>query len=102
LDPNLPGYSKYRDAWKDWSEPDEGIAERVGGFTTDTEIAILHDPILLAGGGEIAMRRASKDKKDPEKRVEKAKKATEIAAMVWGIYWAEEVIKAREKKEMKR
>ena len=51
---------------------------------------------------ELAMRSAHKTKKYREKQADKAKKPIDLAAMVWGIYWAEEVIKAREKKEMKR
>ena len=103
LDPNLPGHSKYIAAWEDWSEPDmQGLQKELKGllrFPPESPYVVTRYFLQQA---ELAMRSARKAKKHPEKQADKAKKATDLAAMVWGIYWAEEVIKAREKKEMKR
>ena len=102
LDPNLPGHSKYIAAWADWSGSDmHGLQKELKGFSRFPKSPLRPDPNFLAAGG-ISNALGHKAKKHPEKQADKAKKAVDLTAMVWRIYWAEEVIKAREKKEMKR
>jgi hypothetical protein len=102
LDPNLPGQSKYIAAWEDWSEPDmQGLQKELKGLLRLPQSPYVMTRYFLQLA-ELAMRSARKAKKHREKQADKAKKAIDLAAMVWGIYWAEEVIKAREKKEMER
>src|SRR5271169_6802952 len=102
LDPNLPGHSQYFEAWKAWSEPDmKGLKKELKGF-----LQLLMSPYsttqLFLQRADMAMCWARNAKKDLEKRVEEARKAVALAAMVWGIYWAEEVIKVRRKRQKAR
>jgi hypothetical protein len=99
LDPNLPGHSKYIAAWEDWSEPDmQGLQKELKGL-----LRLPNSPYVMTRyfllQAELAMRSAHKAKKHPEKQAEKARKAIDLAAMVWGIYWAEEVIKAEKRRK---
>ena len=101
LDPYRPGLAKYTDAWKKWSEEDRKVMGRKwlgilkNGYS---RYAVVESSMELA---EAAMREV----KQCQKTLEKAKVAADDkkrnAAMMWGMFWNEEVSKEKDKKARK-
>jgi hypothetical protein len=102
LSVNAPGYSKFLDAWRSWSNE-----ERVG-LKKELEWTgvIKHNAVCSVEyymrKAEVAMRDEQKARGKLEKKTQKVEEAQHLAALMWGIYWPEEVEKAKTKKAKKQ
>jgi hypothetical protein len=99
LDVSTPGGGKWKKAWRNWSEQDDTrglkLKSKVTGYSP---YDFVEDTFRLA---EIAMCEEDFAMKKVKEKGEKTKEAIHEAAVMWAIYWPEEIEKAREKKAIK-
>jgi hypothetical protein len=104
LSPKNPGFYKASGAWREWSKDDR---LELGGFRKFGDSYYVKYAMANA---EQAMRieqnalEKAEDKGVPlsfektEKMAQNSKRAVELAALMWAIYWPEQVEKARQRK----
>lgn len=98
LDPCGPGLAKSRDAWNKWSEEDRKV---MGGKwywnlkNGYSRYAVVERSMGLA---EAAMREVKQCQNNLEKAKVAADEKKRNAAMMWGMFWNEEVSKEKDKK----
>jgi hypothetical protein len=100
FDVDSPGHSKHLDLWVKWSQREmQGLKMEVPRLIPRAcpYFVVLH----FLRDAESQMRRARVATEKIEEEQDMAKDAIELAAMVLGIYWPDEVAKARQRQDEK-
>lgn len=99
LDVSTPGGGKWKKAWRNWSEQENTRGLKLKSKVTFySPYEFVEDTFRLA---EIAMNKEDLAMKKVKEEGAKTKAAIHAAAVMWAIYWPEEIEKAREKKAIK-
>jgi biopolymer transport protein ExbD len=97
-----PGYAKHFDAWGSWSnEARVGLKKELEGTNVMKHNAV-SSVMYYMKKAEMAMRDEKRAREKWAMREEKVKEAQHLAALMWGIYWPQEVEKAKAQKAKKQ
>src|SRR5277367_45207 len=93
LDPNRPGLAKFSEAWDKWREEDSKVMGRKWIWNLKngySRYSVVERSMRLAEDATREVKRCQKMLEEARLGAEDKKRN---AAMIWGMFWSEEIIK---------